>query len=60
MTGTGPAAPVTRTQLREAVEELFNDDADIALFYFAGHGYIDDTGGFLCASDCESGHDGLA
>lgn len=60
MTGTGPATRVTRTQLREAVEELFNDDADIALFYFAGHGYIDDTGGFLCASDCESGHDGLA
>lgn len=58
--GTGPAAQVTRTQLREAVEELFKDDADIALFYFAGHGYIDDTGGFLCASDCKSGHDGLA
>lgn len=60
MTGTGPSARITRTQLRDAVEELFNDDADIALFYFAGHGYIDDTGGFLCASDCESGHDGLA
>ncbi|MCI4658926.1 caspase family protein [Cryobacterium zhongshanensis] len=60
MTGTGPTAKVTRTQLRDAVEELFNDDADIALFYFAGHGYIDDTGGFLCASDCKSGHDGLA
>jgi hypothetical protein len=60
MTGTGPAARITRTQLREAVDELFKDDADIALFYFAGHGYIDDTGGFLCASDCESGHDGLA
>lgn len=60
MTGTGPTARVTRTQLRDAVEELFSDDADIALFYFAGHGYIDDTGGFLCASDCKSGHDGLA
>ncbi|QHK22550.1 caspase family protein (plasmid) [Pseudarthrobacter psychrotolerans] len=60
MTGTGPAAGITRTNLRQAVEELFNDDADIALFYFAGHGYIDDTGGFLCASDCKSGHDGLA
>lgn len=60
VTGTGPAAPVTRTELREAVEELFSDDADIALLYFAGHGYIDDTGGFLCASDCQSGHDGLA
>lgn len=60
LTGTGPATLVTRDELRDAVEELFNDDADIALFYFAGHGYIDDTGGFLCASDCKSGHDGLA
>lgn len=60
MTGTGPSSLVTRTQLRDAVEALFADDSDIALFYFAGHGYIDDTGGFLCASDCQSGHDGLA
>lgn len=60
LTGTGPSAPVSRTHLREAVEELFKDDADVALLYFAGHGYIDDTGGFLCASDCKSGHDGLA
>ncbi|RFZ42940.1 Caspase domain protein [Mycobacterium marinum] len=60
LTGTGPATSVNRDELRDAVEELFNDDADIALFYFAGHGYVDDTGGFLCASDCKSGHDGLA
>jgi hypothetical protein len=60
MVGTGPTTAVSRTQLREAVSDLFSDDADIALFYFAGHGYIDDTGGFLCASDCASGHDGLA
>lgn len=60
LTGTGPNAPVTRTELRAAVEELFTDDADIALLYFAGHGYIDNTGGFLCSSDCADGHDGLA
>lgn len=60
MVGTGPAQSVNRTELREAVADLFADDAEIALFYFAGHGYIDDTGGFLCASDCASGHDGLA
>lgn len=60
LTGTGPAAEISRSELRDSVEALFADDADIALFYFAGHGYIDDTGGFLCASDCQSGHDGLA
>lgn len=60
LVGTGPATAVTRTHLRESVEELFADDVDVALLYFAGHGYIDSTGGFLCASDCESGHDGLS
>src|SRR3954468_18124689 len=60
MTATGPGAAVSRTQLRDAVEELFRDDADISLFYFSGHGYIDGAGGYLCASDCRSGHDGLS
>lgn len=60
MTGTGPEATVTRTELRDAVEELFRDDAEISLFYFSGHGYIDGAGGFLCPSDCTAGHDGLS
>ena len=60
LVGTGPGAEVTRLELKESVRKLFADDADIALFYFAGHGYIEDTGGFLCASDCQSGDDGLS
>lgn len=60
LTGTSFTSPVNRADLREAVKELFADDAEISLFYFAGHGHIDDTGGFLCATDCENGHDGLS
>lgn len=60
LTGTGPTQPVTKRDLKDAVRELFSDDAEIALFYFAGHGYIEDTGGFLCASDSDAGDDGLA
>ena len=60
MTATGPGAAVSRTDLREAVQELFKDDAEISLLYFSGHGYIDGAGGYLCASDCASGHDGLS
>ena len=45
MTGTGPDSMVTRAQLREAVEGLFRDDAEISLLYFSGHGYIDAAGG---------------
>jgi hypothetical protein len=51
---------ITRADLRDAVQELFADDAETALFYFSGHGYLDNTGGFLCASDCKRGDDGLS
>ena len=49
---------VTRQELKEKVRELFADDIEIALFYFAGHGHIETTGGYLCASDCKTGDDG--
>ncbi|WP_223627101.1 caspase family protein [Microbacterium sp. EST19A] len=58
--GTGENSPVERAALREAVRELFRDDAEIALLYFSGHGYLDETGGFLCVSDSRDGDDGLA
>lgn len=59
ITGTGPSQQVTKRKLKEAVRELFADEADIALFYFSGHGFLEETGGFLCASDSEAGDDGL-
>ncbi|MDW5614795.1 caspase family protein [Mycolicibacterium sp. D5.8-2] len=60
LVGTGAGSEITRLELKESVRQLFAGDADIALFFFAGHGYIEDTGGFLCASDCRSGDDGLS
>jgi Caspase domain len=60
LTATGVHNAITRKVLRESIEALFKDDPEIALLYFAGHGYIDETGGFLCASDCQDGNDGLA
>lgn len=60
LTGTGPADQVPRHMLKESVRELFADDSEIALFYFAGHGYIEETGGYLCGSDCKTGDDGLS
>lgn len=60
LTGTSASQCVTKRELKDAVRELFVDDSEIALFYFAGHGYLEDTGGFLCSSDSETGDDGLA
>jgi uncharacterized caspase-like protein len=60
LTGMSPEKVVLKRDLKDAIRKLFSDDAEIALLYFAGHGYIEDTGGFLCASDCETGDDGVA
>ncbi len=60
LTGTSPMQSVQKKDLKDSVRKLFADDSEIALFYFAGHGYIEDTGGFLCTSDSETGDDGLA
>lgn len=59
LTGTGPNNTVTRSELKEAVKSLFEDDCETALFYFAGHGFIEITGGYLITSDCKLGDDGL-
>ena len=60
MTSTSSSDVINKHSLKEAIRELFRDDSDIALLYFAGHGYIEDTGGYLCAGDCQTGDDGLA
>jgi Caspase domain len=60
LVGTGPAEMVERDALKDAVRELFSNDAEIALLYFAGHGHIEDTGGFLCGSESKSGDDGYS
>ena len=60
MTGTSAVDRVDRSELKRAVRELFAGESEIALFYFAGHGYLEDTGGFLCGSECRSGDDGLS
>ncbi len=60
MTSVGPENRVEKADLKAAVRELFADDAEIALFYFAGHGALDETGGFVCGTDAKKGDDGLA
>ena len=60
LTGTGPTDRVDRDVLKDNVAELFKRQAEIALFYFAGHGHIEATGGYLLASDSRRGDDGLS
>lgn len=58
--GTGQTNVVLKSDLRKRVQDLLSGDSEIALFYFAGHGHIEATGGYLITGDCKEGDDGLA
>lgn len=60
LTGTGPSARVDRGELKDHIEQLYKTEAEIALFYFAGHGHIEATGGYLLASDSRRGDEGIS
>ncbi|KAB8195638.1 CHAT domain-containing protein [Lysobacter maris] len=60
LTGTGSTDRVDRTDLKDHVVELFKSQAEIALFYFAGHGHIEAAGGYLLATDSRRGDEGLS
>lgn len=57
---TGATQRIERKELKNKVEELFNDKSDIALFYYSGHGYVESTGGYLITSECKDGDDGFS
>lgn len=58
--GSGQKNPVNRSRLKDQISDLFKKDADIALFYFAGHGHIEATGGYLLTSDAKRGDEGVS
>lgn len=41
----------TKGELRQLIENCFSGDADVALFYYSGHGHIDSVGGYLVTPD---------
>ena len=59
-TGTGPTDRVDRSEMKDSIEEVFKSDAEITLFYFAGHGHIEATGGYLLASNSSRGDEGVS
>lgn len=60
LTGISNTDRVNRSDLKDSIEELFKSDSEIALFYFAGHGHIETTGGYLIATDSKRGDEGVA
>ncbi|MBO1924065.1 caspase family protein [Thiomicrorhabdus sp. 6S3-12] len=59
LVSTGPNDTCDREELRSAIQELFSGDGEVAVLYFAGHGHIEATGGYLCSSDIKTGNDGV-
>lgn len=57
---TSDKQSVTRSALREALEELFTDPADVALLYFSGHGTENDLGGYLVTTDATRYDEGVS
>jgi len=57
---TSPSSNITRSALREAIEQLFTGDSDMALLYFSGHGYIKSTGGYLVTTDAKKYDEGVS
>lgn len=55
----GGDAVVTRTSLRQAIERLFKDPAEVALFHFSGHGTVNDLDGFLVTQDAKTYDEGV-
>jgi hypothetical protein len=60
LTGTGPTDRVNRSDLKDSIEKLFEGEAEIALLYFAGHGHIEATGGYLLTTDSRRGDEGVS
>lgn len=41
----------TKARLLQLIDQCFSGDADVALFYYSGHGHIDSIGGYLVTPD---------
>lgn len=61
-TVTQPPQGITRSVLRAALSNLFSDhdEADVALFYFSGHGTENNLGGFIVTSDANQYDEGVS
>lgn len=50
----------TKSELLSEISNFFNLSADMALLYFAGHGYVNELGGFIVTPDHKHYDEGIA
>jgi len=51
---------VTRSKLKQAIDQLFKDRAEVALLYFSGHGTEKNIDGYLVTQDAKSYDEGVS
>jgi len=57
---TNPGGSVSKAALREAIDQLFQGDPDVALFYFSGHGFVNTNGGLIVTDDYQKYDEGIS
>lgn len=55
-----PGQGITASNLRSLLNELLTSPADMAFFYFSGHGTATNMGGYLCTSDAKQYNEGVS
>lgn len=60
LTGTKDDDIIQKDELKDNIENLFGKDLDVVLFYFAGHGDIESSGGYIIAGDSTRGDNGIS
>lgn len=50
----------TRADLRGLIRKLFFDDSDTALFYYSGHGFLNELGGYIVTPDAKKHDEGIS
>lgn len=51
---------ITRAQLKKNIQELLAHEADVALLFFAGHGTVNNLGGYLVTPDATQYDEGVS
>ena len=60
LTSDNEGQKITSRFLKDSIKSLFEGDNEISLLYFAGHGYSENTGGYILTSDASDADEGVA
>lgn len=50
----------TKGELRSMIQDLFRGSSDISLFYFSGHGFVNELGGYIVTLDYSTYDEGIS